>query len=191
MGEPLPGVDGLLEAAHARTGPGDEEQRSGADLDHGREAIEHVVAVARAQLEHQLGHGKGIGRQQQRVAIGRCLGNETAAYGAAGARAVVHEHGLADAGRQLLAQQSRQRVGIAACGVGHDDGDRLVGVGLGLRRTGEQRQGHGHGRAQGERSAFRFHGEGFHRGFFIVSKDRCRAQAWRIATRCIRRAAGW
>src|SRR5256885_8066199 len=24
---------------------------------------------------------------------------------------------------------------IAACGVGHDDGDRLVGVGLGLRRT--------------------------------------------------------
>src|SRR5256885_17098917 len=28
-------------------------------------SIEHVVAVARAQLEHQLGHGKGIGRQQQ------------------------------------------------------------------------------------------------------------------------------
>src|SRR2546427_1749519 len=54
-------------------------------------------------------------------------------------------------------------------------------LGLGLRRTGEQRQGHG--RAQGERSAFRFHGEGFHRGFFIVGKGRCRAQAWRIATR--------
>jgi hypothetical protein len=54
-----------LDVLDARALAGGHEHGLHAGLHDGREAAEHVVARTRVGLEHELGDGKGIGRQQQ------------------------------------------------------------------------------------------------------------------------------
>ena len=64
-----------LHVLDARGLVGGHEHGLHAGLHDGREVIEHVVARARGGLEHELCNRKGIGRQQQRVAVGCGLGH--------------------------------------------------------------------------------------------------------------------
>ena len=127
-----------LHVLDARGLVGGHEHGLHAGLHDGREAVQHVVAGARGRLEHELRNGEGIGRQQQGVAVRRGLGHMHAADGAAGAGAVVHEHGLAQARGQLLGIQARHGIGVATGRIGHDDGDGLGRIGLGHRGAGQR-----------------------------------------------------
>jgi hypothetical protein len=72
--------------------------------------------------------------EHQRIAVRRRLGDGGRADRAAGAAAIVDHDRLAQALVQLLAEHAGDDVGAAAGGVGHDEPDRPVGVGV--RRAG-------------------------------------------------------
>ncbi|MNL09214.1 hypothetical protein D3C87_1299660 [compost metagenome] len=85
------------------------------------------------------------GREQQRVAVGRSLGDVLRRDHGAGAGLVLHQHGLAQALVQPLGEQARHDVGRAAGRERHDERDGLGRVGL--RRGSSARQsggGQGH-----------------------------------------------
>ena len=83
---------------------------------------------------------RGGGGEQQRVAVGRRLGDCVGTHVAAGAASVLHE-GAAQRGAHLLREQPRQDVGRAAGRERHDDADGLGGPDvLAARRTGQCRQ---------------------------------------------------
>jgi len=96
----------------------------------GGEVLHHVVRHAGAGLQHMLRDGKGAGREQQRVAIGRRLRDPGVADHPARAGPVVDQHRLAGALRKLLGIGARDGVGVAAGRIGDDDGDRLRRPGL-------------------------------------------------------------
>ena len=63
---------------------------------------------------------------EERVAVGRGLGGDAGADGAAGAAAVVDDHLPAEVARQHRGERPRERVGAAAGGEGNDEGHRPV-----------------------------------------------------------------
>jgi len=70
-----------------------------------------------------------VGRgEQERVAVGRSLGDDLACDHAARSGLVVDHHLLPELGRQPLGHQPRHHVGDAAGREGHDQSDRLLGV---------------------------------------------------------------
>src|SRR5262249_10742569 len=80
-----------------------------------------------------------VGREEQRVAIGRRLGHEVGPDVAAGAGAVFDDDRLAPGFRQPRPQETGQDIDRAARRIGHDDANRMVGI-IGLRkgRPGQQ-----------------------------------------------------
>jgi hypothetical protein len=54
---------------------------------------------------------------------------KTRAYGATGARLVVHNHAAAQLGAQAGGHHAGHRIGRAARGIGHDEGDGPLGEG--------------------------------------------------------------
>ncbi|MNN24018.1 hypothetical protein D3C81_1374320 [compost metagenome] len=110
----------------------------------------HVVGGAGAGLQHQRSDGDRVGRQQQRVAIRVGARDIGAADGAGGAGAVFHHHRLLQPRAELVGHQAGEHVHVAAGGVGHHDGDRLVGVAaLGHRGQGGEQGGSAEGRTHG------------------------------------------
>ena len=101
------------------------------------------------------------GRQQQRVAVGRRLGREVGADGAAGARLVVDDQRRAQLLAHLLRQGAREEVGGAAGRERHDQADRLAGPGLLRPRGGQGRCTQRQGPGTKERGSFHFHGFDF------------------------------
>ena len=81
----------------------------------------------------------GEGTDQQRVAVGRRLGDRIVADRAAGARPVVDHDGLAERLLQLGRDQPRRGVGAAARRIGNDYAYGLRGELLRQGRRGEAR----------------------------------------------------
>ena len=71
--------------------------------------------------------------EEQRVTVGRRLGDDLGADGAAGTRTVIDDQLLAESLAEFLAENARQRLGAAAGREGHDKAQRLVRI-IGLRR---------------------------------------------------------
>ena len=71
--------------------------------------------------------------EQQRVAVGLGLGDLHRADRAAGTGDVLHHHRLVEPRLQAFGQHAAQEVAAAARRVGHDQGDRLAGVGAPAR----------------------------------------------------------
>ena len=100
------------------------------------------------RVEGHFGHHGLIDRQRRKVAqangvaVGRGFGDGVGANVAACTGLVVHHHGLAQVGAELLCDLSGAGVRTAAWGIGHDERDGLAGpVGSGvLRLAGGRRQ---------------------------------------------------
>jgi hypothetical protein len=125
----LGGGDHLGNRLHADAGVGHQHQRLGGGLDDRLEAVQHVVAGRCGQAHHHRRGGERVRREQQRVAVGRRAADEGVADGAAGARLVVDHHRLVQALGQLVGEQARDGVGVAAGRVADHDGDRLGRIG--------------------------------------------------------------
>ncbi|MNV47178.1 hypothetical protein D3C71_1390370 [compost metagenome] len=99
------------------------------------EATQRVVGQRRFQRrQHRV---RGAARQQQGVAVGLCARHRVGADHRGRAGAVLDNDGLAQAARQLVGQEPRHRICGAAGREGHNDLDRLLGVGgVGLARIG-------------------------------------------------------
>jgi hypothetical protein len=88
------------------------------------EVADHVVGGLAAGLQRQLSNGKGAGDEQQRVAIGRRVLHVGRGNGAARAGTVFHDHRLAQAGRHSFGEEPGDDVGVPACWITVDDGNR-------------------------------------------------------------------
>jgi hypothetical protein len=78
--------------------------------------------IGHALLEQRgIGRNLSRGRQQQRVAIRRCLRHALGGDHGAGAGAVLHQHRLAEGHAHLLRQQAGDDVHAAAGCVAHQD----------------------------------------------------------------------
>ncbi len=132
-------------------GAGRHDQHVGEGHAHGDggEVLERVVADL-----HEVGRDaqRPDGAEQQHGAVGRALGDLGMGEVAAGARLVVHDHGLADVLAELLGDHARGDVGRAAGREADHQRHRLLrGEILGARgggdegKTGGQCGGHGHG----------------------------------------------
>ena len=109
------------------------------------EGLVFLRLVGKALVQELVDEHGGAQRHQQRVAIGRRLEGVVGAAHAASATPVVHQHGLAQAGRELFAQGAGRDVGRAARLVGHHQPDGFAGPGVFARL--------GQGRAQQARAA--------------------------------------
>ena len=98
-----------------------------------REILARVVADV--GIERRIDRQRARG-DQQRVAVGRGLGDLARRDGAAGAAAVLDHDGLAEARAHPLGDDARDHVVAAAGRVGHDQRDR---VGRIIRRAGCRR----------------------------------------------------
>jgi len=117
-------------------------------LGHLRHGLEVLVGVVAGVLEHQRRHHHdGRVGQQQHVLVGGRVPQLLRRQAAAGAGAVLHQHGLAQPGAQAVGHQARGPVAGAAGGVGHDDAQRRVG-GLGVNVARRAGQGGGAGGQQ-------------------------------------------
>ena len=123
------------------------KQRRGCDH---RDRHEVLVGIER-HLRHQRGRRDEIaGGDQDRVAVGRRLGDGIGAERAARARAVLDHHRLAERLAELLPDQAGGHIGDAAGRERHDDADRAPGICLRLRgQEGQSEEGACH--KQGER----------------------------------------
>ncbi len=81
-----------------------------------REVPDHIERRVAAQ---QRDDPDIVGVEQQRVAIGLCLGHDVRRDDAARAAAIVHDHGLAQAASQSLHDQARREIVAAARLRGH------------------------------------------------------------------------
>ena len=107
-----------------------------------RDAGEIARQRERLAGQQRFIHGVRVGHQQQRVAVGRGLGNDVGADHRAAAGLVVDDEALAQRLLQPLREKAGVVVGRAAGGEGHDDADRPVGIALGQRGAAK------HGQAQ-------------------------------------------
>ena len=80
-------------------------------------------------------NGAGMA-EQQRVAVGRGMGDRAAADGAAGAGLVVHDHLLMKRIRQLGGDHARHRVHPAARRIGHHQRNDAIGIACGRGAAG-------------------------------------------------------
>ena len=101
-----------------------------------------------------------LGRQHQRIAVRRALGDEVGADRAAGAGLVLDHHDLSQLAAQLLRDHSRKHVGRAAGGKRHHQLHRTVGPRLGVRERGKEGERDGENDSHG-RSAARKASEGW------------------------------
>ncbi len=109
----------------------DQHRGDGARVEYRREVLARVEI--QAFVDTGVDGERAVGHQQG--AAVRCgLGHGMGADVAAGARPVLHHHGLAQALLQLLAQAPRQQVRAAARRKGHDDGDGPLQARAGLAR---------------------------------------------------------
>ena len=92
------------------------------------------------RIEVRIDRHHAARTHEQRVAVGRLLGDDFAADVAVGAGAVLHHHRLAQRLLQRLADGARELVGRAARREVHDDADRLAGPGLGEGRCRARRR---------------------------------------------------
>ena len=116
--------DELLQRRGRHVARHHEQVRGQGHLRYGGKVLEHVIGhpgVQRRRLDH------GRDPQQQRVAVWRRLGHHVAADDAAGARPVLHHHGLAPGLAQLLGNDAPDDVGAAACRVGNHHAQRRTG----------------------------------------------------------------
>ncbi len=106
---------------------------------HGRVHHQHQVAVDQRRDRNQIAHqlirflvvqrfvdGLRAGDHQQRVAVGRSLGDQVGADGGSGARAVVHDEGLVQGLAQFLGDGAGVDVGRPAGAKRDDDSDRTA-----------------------------------------------------------------
>jgi hypothetical protein len=103
------------------------------------------------RIERELGdqagiHRVGEGGHHQRVAVGSALGHEVAADDRAGARLVVHDHGLAQRLSHRDAERTGDRIRAAARRERNHQLHGLVGKGGERGRSGES----GHRNQRGE-----------------------------------------
>ncbi|MCY1229304.1 hypothetical protein D9M68_689590 [compost metagenome] len=138
--------DHLRHGLDARGRVGHQQHRLHRGLDHRREAVQRVVAGGRRQFEHHRRERERVRRVEQRVAIGRRPADKAGTDHPAGARAVLDDHRLLQAGGQLVGIQPRHGVGIAAGRIGHDHGHGLGRIGRGHRAArGKGERSHGSG----------------------------------------------
>ena len=123
------------------------DRRVAADYQHrGRVGDMHyrhevlVDLIAQAAVKVRVGRQREL-PQQQGIAVGRGARGSVVAYIGAATRAVVDDEGLAGALGELVGDQAGHIIAPAAGREGHDDGDRLRGVG----RLGVGGQRHAHG----------------------------------------------
>ncbi len=127
------------------------------DQGHGDEILRDVVGHG---LERHRRRGVRGGAEQQRVAVGRRLGDGVAADHAAAAGLVVHDEGLAHLLAELLRKHAADGVERAARREGDHHPHGLAGVGLrGLRlRRGAGRHRKGGGAQGGAEEVLALHG---------------------------------
>ncbi|MCY1370546.1 hypothetical protein D9M69_576430 [compost metagenome] len=116
---------------HACVGVSHQHQRLRGGLDDRLEAVQHVVAGRRGELEHEWRRGERVWREQQRVAIGLGAADKGVAHRATGTRLVFNDHCLLQALREFVGKHARHGVGVTTRGVTHHHADRALGVGLG------------------------------------------------------------
>ena len=127
-------VDELLDVLHRQRRMHHQHQRDRGDLGDRREILDRVVGLLlQAGVDRE-----GDGRDQQRVAVRRGLGGGAGADGAAAARAIVDDDGLAPAVGEALRDQPRDRVGGAARDERHHQLDLTAGIGLRLGWGGRE-----------------------------------------------------
>ena len=140
----LGGVEHLLQRLVRRARVDGEHERVAAEQDHGLERLDRIVR--HVGIDARIDRVRADRASQDRVAIGLRLGDEIGADVAACAGLVLDHDGLPERCRELLAEQARERIGVAADGERNDVHDRLGRPrGLRLRRTGsagEQRTTH-------------------------------------------------
>ncbi len=116
---------------------GKQRHRHGGDQPDGREVFARIVAGmhVKAGIDRD---GAGMA-EQQRIAVGRGMGDKAGAECAAGAAAVVDDYLLFEGVRQLGGHHTRHGVHAAARRIGHhqrDDAVRIIG-GMGAARRGQ------------------------------------------------------
>ena len=113
---------------HVGCGRGERDRREILDRIEGHFGEEARVDRERSRRAHQ-----------DRVTVGRGLGDDVGADIAARAGPVVDHHLLREAHGESLRDRARDDVGAAARGKGHDEADRLRGVGIGRRGRAQRR----------------------------------------------------
>ncbi|MNC84818.1 hypothetical protein D3C83_03860 [compost metagenome] len=109
--------------------------------DHQRDRREIPDRVVRQLgVNRRVGAVAGVGPHQQRIAVGRGAGRNLGADRAAGARARVVDHGLAEAFAHFLTEHAGEQIGLGARRLGDHDTHRLGRVIL--------RQGRAHARSR-------------------------------------------
>ena len=126
----------LLHRFHRMLGVDRHHQRQVGDEDDRREILHRVVRQAGVEVRADAVGGDGI--QQQRVAVGRRLGDVVRRDGAAGAAAVADDDRLAQRIGQLAADQAGDEIRRAAGRHRHHQRDDLAGIGV-LRLGGRSR----------------------------------------------------
>ena len=116
----------------------DEDVRRIRDHRHRREILHRIERQRR--IDARADRERTDVGEQQRVAIGRGLGDDLRADVAVGAGLVLDDDRLAPRFRELLADRAREDVRRAARRVRHDDADRLCGIGLRVRRRCKRRR---------------------------------------------------
>ena len=138
-------VGNVLEQLGAVVGryAGVHHQRHGGrgDMRHQREVS--LGVVGQLFVQKLVGHERVAQGQHEGIAIGRGLGHGVGAQNAGGAAPVVDEHGLAEPGAELLADQPRDDVGSTARIEWNDQFDWFCGVGLCPHAGGHQSRGAG------------------------------------------------
>jgi hypothetical protein len=150
-------LDEVAQRAHRQRRIDDERLRADAKPGDRREVAERVVGQL---VEVRVGDKGRVCRHQQRVAVGRSLGDGFGADLAGGAGPVLHHDLLAHAFREPLRERARQDVGDAARRKRHDNVDRLARIGL--------RSGGFVPSEEGAKRAERQAGEGFGGGCFAT-----------------------
>ena len=118
-------VDEALEARDRQRRMRHQQHRHLAHVRHRPQILFGVVRHGRAERRVDRVVGR---REQERVAVGRRLGDDVAGDDAARAGLVVDQHLLAELGRQPLGQEARHDVRDAAGREGHDQSDRPLGI---------------------------------------------------------------
>jgi hypothetical protein len=138
--------DELLERPHAERALRQQHVRRRREIDHRRKLAQRVVGQGFEQA--RIDRHAGVG-EQQRIAVGRGLGDGGGPDGVARARPVLDDHRHVPFVVQLLRQRPRNRIDRAACVERHDDFHRSLGKFGACRRSNAEREEGGCGDNKG------------------------------------------